>query len=316
MSRGAHQAVRQALRERLSGPASGVQQREDVERCLQPVVIVHRVESTERREVGRAPPQPGPEVHPSSTMSARSPATRRADLRRHEASVRWIEKHPGRATRRSECNQGPLPEDLVPTHPHGGKQEPVPEQPALDQRRLGRAELFRGSDGAIQEPVEVPGPKLAIASHGLVVQAQCLWGRAEQDLADPIHAGIKRQLIVVAMDSVPSVSPGVGVSDQLPLDRRRIDAGMKLVQPAGLRDAESVRASTARHGVQEWDLERQRQLQPKPSIGRHAPEDQALRARQQMERRSDTALEPHPAGGGRAETSAGSEPTRTSRLRP
>ena len=103
-------------------------------------------------------------------------------------------------------------------------------------------------------------PDLHVAGHRLAVKLQVVRDGAEQHVHQRRFLADQCQLVLVAQDFVPAVRPLVGVAQMSGRALIRGPIGIRLMEHAGLRDADPDRRFMTIHVGQERDLQCQRQL--------------------------------------------------------
>jgi hypothetical protein len=85
-----------------------------------------------------------------------------------------------------EGNEREVPVDLVETDAHGRELETIPKQAASLEDLEGGTQVLRLGAGAIEDEPPLLGPQLDVAGHWLVIKAEILGDRAEQDVQDRV----------------------------------------------------------------------------------------------------------------------------------
>ena len=107
--------------------------------------------------------------------------------------------------------------------------------------------------------------------------APVVGGRAEQHVRHAVFAVGHAQFILVPVDLGPAVRAAIGVSQRQPARIGLGMVGMRLVHPARLRHAHTVRLLVPREHVQQRNLHGQGQLFAQAEVRRRAPKHQAAR---------------------------------------
>lgn len=180
-------------------------------------------------------------------------------------------------------NEGTMPEDLVTSDAHGGKEETIAEQSALGQGGLRPIQIVTSGLGTIEQEMPVVRPDLGIAGHRLAVQAQVVGLRTEQDVSHPILVGQDGQFVLVSMNACPAMVALVGVAHRAVAVVRLGLAGPWLMQPSGLQDADAAGILVPGKQVQQWNLRGERKLLLQLVVGCSSPEHQAAGERKQVQ---------------------------------
>jgi len=136
-----------------------------------------------------------------------------------------------------------------------------------------------------QQPVAMI-PELHIAGHRLTVQADVVRQAAEEHVKHLVACLHQLEFVLVSEDALPAVRPLKSVAHGPVVATGFRSARTRLVQPARLRHANRADAASSCQHVQQRNLHGEGELVRQPPIGRRAPEQQAPRKRQQVQRAS------------------------------
>jgi hypothetical protein len=166
---------------------------------------------------------------------------------------------------------------------HRRVDEAVSERPAGEHSLLGVLDLLRGGARPVEHEAVVVGPDLGVARHRLVVQAHCVEVRREEHAHDLVLVSENGELVLVPVNAVPAVRAREGLAHQGIGKVVRQVPWPRLVHPPGLGDLDPMAAVATRRAEQR-DLHRSRQLCGEAQVCRHAPEHEAAREREQVQR--------------------------------
>ena len=202
-----------------------------------------------------------------------------------------------RRTGRNERDQRPVPDHLVPADPHRGVVEAVAERAAGERPGLRPAAISSGfACGPSRTRRKSLVQSLRVARHRLVVQPDGVERRWRRARARPcrLRRGSSSSSSWRWTRSQRWVRVNVSCSRRRAARARSLRRA-RLVQPAGLRDAEP-RALVAAGQAQQRQLHRRRQLAGEAEERRHPPEHQAAGERQQVQLAREVAAARRPRG--------------------